>query len=298
VYSEVKDIEGGANADYIPYLDQVDSDLFGISVTNVDGTTIAVGDSEFEFGIESISKVMTACLVIDKIGDSALMIKIGVLQTGLPFTSVLAVEIQESRTMNPFVNAGAMATNSLAIPEDPSMDRWTYIHNYFNDFAGRELAVIEELFDSEMETNQHNEGIAILLESYGRLYSDPKETVESYTKQCSFAVNTEDLSVMAAVLANGGVHPVTGKRLLKEEYVPRILALMSTTGLYEKSGEWLYWVGLPAKSGVGGGIMAVCPGKMGVAVFSPPLDEAGNSVKAQVAIKMISEKLGLNPYSK
>lgn len=296
VYNEVKTDKEGKNADYIPYLEKVSSDLFAISVVNTQGETHHIGDVEYDFGIESISKVMVLSLAMEQYSIEEIEEKIGVNATGQPFNSVLAVETISDRTVNPFVNAGAMATNSLIQPSEGKTKDQT-IDDYFELYSGRKLPVIEELFQSEMETNQHNVGIAVLLQSYGRMYSDPYEATESYTRQCSYAINTDNLAVMAAVLANGGVNPVTGKRVVAEENVNKILAVMATAGMYDASGEWLYFVGLPAKSGVGGGIMAVSPGKFGIAAFAPPLDEAGNSVKAQLAIQEISEALNLNVFN-
>lgn len=294
-FLKFKKVSEGKNANYIPYLDEVDSDMFGISVIDIKGNTYSAGEVKYEFGIESISKVMMFCLALEQNNAEDLDKRIGVNATGQAFNSVLAVETLPARTVNPLVNAGAIATNSIVVAKE-GLSKTETIDQYMADFAGRDLDVIQELFTSEMKTNQHNVGIAVLLDSYERMYSDPYEATESYTRQCSYGINTVDLAIMAGVLANNGINPKTGKRVLKEENVSKVLAVMSTAGLYDTSGEWFYYVGLPAKSGVGGGIMAVAPGKYGIAAFAPPLDKAGNSVKAQLAIKEIADKLKLNLF--
>ena len=207
----------------------------------------------------------------------------------------MAVELETERSVNPFVNAGAIATNSLIQGKSPN-EKWDRILGIMNSFAGRDLQVIEELYKSESQTNMHNRGLAMLLKSYDRLYSDPLEATDLYTRQCSVGVTARDLGIMAGTLANLGVNPVTKKSVVKEELVPRILAVMATTGLYDSTGTWLYRTGLPAKSGVGGAIIAVVPGKLGLAVFSPPLDVEGNSVRAQKVLESISRDLHLNLY--
>lgn len=286
--------QGGINADYIPYLAHVDSNLFGIAMVDLKGTVYTTGNTDYEFGIESISKVMVYCLATKYHSIDTLEQLLGVNATGHLFNSVTAIEQNTLRTVNPLVNAGAIATNSL-IPGDLE-ERNKTIDAYMNSFANRKLTIIEELYQSELETNQHNVGIAVLLESYGYMYSDPFVATTSYTRQCSYGVNAIDLAMMAAVLANNGKHPITGEQLVAASNVPKILAIMTTAGLYDTSGTWLFHVGLPAKSGVGGGIMAVSPGNYGICVFAPPLDDSGNSVKAQLAIKEISQKLGLSIF--
>ncbi|GAL87718.1 glutaminase [Sporocytophaga myxococcoides] len=295
-HKEFKGEKGGKNADYIPYLKNVNSDLYGIAIVTADGKVYEVGDTKFEFGIESISKAFVLAMAMQQKGSDKIEDSIGVDATGMPFNSVTAIELEGQKPSNPFVNAGAMATNSI-IDAKSKEDKWKFIMDNFNKFAGRDLKVIDELFKSEMATNQHNQAIALLLESYGRMYDNPMTTVELYTKQCSIGVNAKDLAIMAATFANNGVNPITKEKVLEPKYVPKVLSVMSTAGLYETTGEWLFSVGLPGKSGVGGGIIAVVPGVMGIAVFSPPLDEAGNSVRAQKAIEMISDNLGLNVFS-
>lgn len=295
IHAEYKSHNEGQNADYIPYLAQVDSNLFGISVVDIKGNIFGIGDISYEFGIESISKVMVYCLAMKYYSSDTLAGLIGVNATGLPFNSVTAIELNSLRTVNPLVNAGAMATNSL-IPGNLKKRNKT-IDDYMNAMANRKLSIINELYDSEMATNQHNVGIAVLLESYGFMYSDPYVTTNSYTRQCSYGVTANDLAMMAAVLANNGVHPVTREVLVASENISKVLAVMATAGVYDDSGQWLFRVGLPAKSGVGGGIIAVAPGKYGICVFSPPLDKAGNSVKGQLVIEALSTDLNLNLFN-
>lgn len=287
----------GKNADYIPALAKVPSTLYGISVVTVDGQTIEAGDTSVPFAIESISKVFTAALVAEQQGVKVLQDRIGVDATGLPFNSVAAIEINtRKRTVNPLVNAGAMATASLVQPKGDFDAKWRAVLDNMSAFAGRSLEVNEEVYKSEAATNQHNQGIAVLLLSYEHMYDDPIKSCDVYTRQCSVNVTARDLAVMAATFANGGINPVTKKRVVSAEVVRHILAVMATAGLYETTGDWLWAVGLPGKSGVGGGIIAVAPGRLGIGTFAPPLDAAGNSVKGQLAVQYLSETLHLNLF--
>ena len=291
-----KNEKSGKNADYIPYLDKVNSDMYGIVLVTTEGQVYQIGETKFEFGIESIEKVFTLCMAMEIVGDSVILQKVGADQTGLPFNSVPAIELNGQKPSNPLVNAGAMATSSLLTSHFGHADAWDKVNAYFDRFAGRNLTVLDELYKSEAATNQHNQAIAMLLKSYGYMYDDPMYACDFYTKQCSYGVNTRDLGIMAGTLANGGVNPITKERLIREKYVPKVLAIMGTTGLYETTGDWMFKVGLPSKSGVGGGIISVVPGRFAIAVFSPPLDKAGNSVRAQAAIKYIADKLEANVY--
>jgi glutaminase len=295
-YARFKNLHEGKNADYIPYLAKVPSHLFGIAVATVAGDIYAVGDKDYEFAIESVSKVFTLCRVLQEIGPAGLREKIGADPTGEPFNSVLAIELHQGRTLNPFVNAGAIATTSL-VPGATAEERWGQIIGTMIRCAGRTLSVNDEVYQSESATNQHNRGIAWLLDSYGYMYNDPMISTDLYTRQCSVAITTCDLAWMAATLANGGVHPTTGERSIDARYVPCVLAEMTMNGLYEATGDWQYAVGLPGKSGVGGGIMAVVPGELGIAAFSPPLDRHGNSVRSQKAIHYLSDTLGLTLFA-
>lgn len=290
-----RDVAEGKNADYIPALARVDPRLFGISVVTVDGKVHEKGDVRARFSIQSISKVFTLASVLETAGADAVREKIGVDATGQVFNSIVAIEQHQGREMNPFVNPGAIATTSL-VEGATGEAKWARILATHEAFAGRKLSLDEDVYRSESATNERNQAIARLMHSYGRLYFDPAVSTDVYTRQCSISVDAHDLAVMAATLANGGRNPVTGRQVIPAELVARILGVMATAGLYDDSGIWLYDVGLPAKSGVGGGIIAVAPGKFGIAVFSPPLDRAGNSVRAQRAIRDVAAALGGNPY--
>jgi glutaminase len=295
VHEDIRGINAGANADYIPALAEVDSSLFGIAIVTADGEVVTAGDVDYSFAIESVSKPFTMALVLHEIGLDALIEKIGVEPTGMPFNSVVAVEVEPARSVNPLVNAGAMAAVSLLEASDADT-RWQKILDGYEAFAGEDLALLDQVYESEAATNYHNRGIANLLFSYERLYADPDEVVDVYTKQCSVGVTAVQLATMGATLANGGVNPRTGERLLAADLVPRALAIMLTAGFYDESGRWSVEAGLPSKTGVGGGIVSVVPGQMAIAAFSPPLDEAGNSVRAQRAISRISDELGLSIF--
>ena len=283
----------GKNASYIPYLASVPSHLFGISIMFCDGSHAEIGHSDYPFAIESISKVFTLAQAMEEVGPLALRRKIGCDPTGEPFNSVVALELHKGRPLNPFVNAGAMATVSL-LEAESAQARWNKIQGVYNAFAGRELKVNQEVYQSEAGSNQHNRGIAWLLQSYGFMYADPMESCDVYTRQCSVEITCNDLANMGATLANAGVHPISGKRVMDAKNVPQILAEMTMNGLYDTTGDWLYKVGLPGKSGVGGGILAVVPGVCAIATFSPPLDAAGNSVRGQLAAEHLSRALNLS----
>jgi glutaminase len=295
-YDKFKDLHEGKNADYIPALAKVDSNLFGIALVTPDGKVYTAGNIQTQVSIQSVSKVFTMASVIQQQGEKAILDNMGVDATGQPFNSIVAIEQYKGSEMNPLVNAGAITTTSM-IPGATKEEVWNNIMNTLNAFAGRKLGVDEEVYKSEAETNQRNQAIAQLMFAYGHIKSNPAQATDQYTKQCAVAVNAKDLATMAATLASGGRNPLTGAQVLAPEHVPSVLAVMATAGLYDDSGKWLYATGLPAKSGVGGGLIAVSPGKFGIAVVSPPLDAAGNSVRGQKAITEISSALGGNPYA-
>jgi glutaminase len=296
VHAKFVTVDEGKVADYIPALARTPRELFGVCVAGIDGTVYCAGDADYEFSIQSIAKPFVFALVCQALGGGEARRKIGVNSTGLPFNSVMAVELNQTRTMNPMVNAGAIATTSLA-PGDTADAKWRFIRQGLSRFAGRELQLDEEVYTSEADNNQRNQGIARLLESYGRMYFDPVAATDVYTKQCSLNVTVKDLAVMGATLADGGVNPMTKERVVDAERCKRVLATLATAGMYEQSGDWLYEVGLPGKSGVSGGIVTIAPGKGGVGTFAPQLDEAGNSVRGQLATKFLSERLGLNLFA-
>lgn len=299
-HAKYKDIKEGANADYIPALAKVDPGIYGIALVTTDGKVYTAGDVKSEVSIQSISKVFTMAKVMEDQGPAAIMNRIGVDATGMRFNSIVSVEFAEKALggpeINPLVNPGAITATSM-VGGKTRDEVWKKILDYHSQFAGRPLTVNKEVFDSEAATNQRNQAIGALMYAYEFIKENPAQAVDIYTEQCSISANAKDLAVMAATLANAGRNPVTGKQVMKGENVPKVLAVMATAGLYDDSGKWLYRTGLPAKSGVGGGIIAVSPGRFGIAVISPPLDEAGNSVRAQKAIADISAALGGNPYA-
>ena len=295
-YTMFKSDTSGKNADYIPYLAHVDSKLFGIAVITTDNRVFTLGDVGYSFSIQSISKVFTLALAMEEFGPDKVFERVGSEPTGRPFNSVSAVVDMPTHTGNPLVNAGAIATTSLISGSDANA-KWNKILEFYGKAAGEKLSLIDEVYKSEAATNQGNRALAALLLKYDRIYSDPLEAVDIYTKQCSVGVNVKQLALMGATLANDGVNPVTGERVINSDDIPHILATMAMAGLYDGSGGWAWHVGLPAKSGVGGGILAVVPGKGAIAVFAPPLDEAGNSVKAQKVISYVAQKLAINLFS-
>jgi glutaminase len=286
----------GKNAGYIPALAEVDAQLFGVCVATVDGQMFSAGDASCQFALESISKVFTAALAMEQVGPREFHRKVGANPTGAAFNSVLALELHNDKPMSPMVNAGAMTATSLVSATDAE-DRWRQILQIQSDFAGRSISLSEEITASERATNFHNRAIAWLLFCGGYMYCDPMEACDVYTLQCSTMVTAVDLAIMGATLANGGVNPVTAKRVIAQANVSHVLAEMTMEGLYTSSGDWAYTVGLPAKSGVGGGLVAVSPGKLALAAYSPPLDKAGNSVRAQAAITQIAHTLGLGLFN-
>jgi glutaminase len=295
-YAKYKDLQKGANADYIPALAAVDPSIYGIALVTVDGRVYTAGDIASEVSIQSISKVFTMAKVIEEQGPEAIRDNMGVDATGQVFNSIVAVEQYRGSEMNALVNPGAITATSM-VSGATRDEIWNKILAFHSDFAGRPLQVNQEVFESEAATNQRNQAIGRLMYAYGHIEDDPDRATDIYTEQCSISVNAKDLATMAATLANGGKNPVTDKQVMSADNVPEVLAVMATAGLYDDSGKWLYSTGLPAKSGVGGGIIAVSPGKFGIAVISPPLDAAGNSVRAQRAIADISNALGGNPYA-
>jgi len=295
-YEKYKNDTNGKNADYIPYLAKVDSKLFGIAIVTTDNQVLTMGDVTYSFSIQSISKVYSMALAMEEQGPEKVLEKIGSEPTGRAFNSPNAVVDMPTHSGNPFVNAGAIATVSL-ISGSTADQKWNKILDFYSKAAGEKLVLIDEVYKSEAATNTGNKALSYLLAKYDRIYADPFESVDVYTKQCSVGVNATQLARMGATLANNGVNPSTGERVIKAEDIPHILSTMMEAGLYDGSGTWAWNVGLPAKSGVGGGIVAIAPGKGAIAVFAPPLDEAGNSVKAQEVIRYVADKLNYNIFS-
>jgi len=286
----------GKNADYIPFLAQVNSAMFGVAVVSTDNKVVETGELKYAFSIQSISKVFTLALAMEELGAEKVFERVGSEPTGRAFNSPIAVVDMPTHTANPLVNAGAIATTSL-ISGRNAQEKWNKILDFYSKAAGEKLSLIDEVYKSEAATNDGNKALAMLLKKYDRIYSDPFDSVDIYTKACSVGVNVQQLARMGATLANNGVNPVTGQRVIKAENIPYILSSMMMAGLYDGSGGWAWKVGLPAKSGVGGGIVAVMPGKGSIAVFSPRLDDAGNSVKAQRVIEYVSKNLDYNLFT-
>ncbi len=288
-------LRGGANASYIPFLASVPSELAGLAAVTVEGNVVEAGDSSYKFAIESISKICTLALAIEDFGPKKLHEKVGADPTGLPFDSVIALELHKGKPLSPLVNAGALSTVSLISATDREA-RWTRILEMQSRLAGRQIALSDEINQSEQSTNFHNRAIAWLLYTAGNMYCDPMEACDVYTRQCSTLIDAVDLATIGATLAAGGINPRNSQRVLAASNTPCILAEMTMEGLYGRSGDWAYTVGLPGKSGVGGGLLAVVPGVMGIAGFSPPLDRAGNSVRGQKMVAAVTRSLGYNLY--
>ncbi|HXV07977.1 MAG TPA: glutaminase A [Burkholderiales bacterium] len=295
-YEKFKDVKDGANADYIPELAKVPSELFGVAIVTARGDVYTAGDVDYAFSIQSVSKPFTAGLVMQEQGSAdVIREKIGVEPTGMKFNSLLATQVVKGVSVNPLVNSGAIASVSL-VKAKTAEERFDKIVKFYERLAGAKLSVIEDVYRSEAATNQRNRAHAYILFVSDRVYSDPMEAVDVYTRQCSIGVTAKQLAVMGATLANNGVNPVTNQRVLDTKYVPKVLAIMMTAGFYDESGLWAYTAGLPAKTGVGGGIVAVVPGRMAIVGFSPRVNEAGNSVRAMKAIEYISDQLGVNIF--
>ena len=286
----------GENSPTYPALARVPGVLFGICVAGINGNVYRAGDTGHEFTIMSVAKPFVFALVCEVLGAEQVRQKLGVNATGLAFDSLAAVERSADGRSNPMVNAGAIAAASLA-PGDSSASKWLFLKEGLSRFAGRELKLSEEVYASASATNHRNRAIANLLASRGRIYSDPAEAVDLYTRQSCLLTSAEDLAIMSATLADGGVNPVTGLRVVTPAVCQHALAVMATAGMYETSGDWLFDVGVPGKSGIGGGIVAVSPGKGGLGTFSPLLDRAGNSVRGQLAARHLSRTLGLSLFA-
>ena len=294
-HARFKSNTDGQVSQVYPALARAPSSLFGVCVAGIGGNVFAAGDTDYEFSIMSVSKPFVFALLCPEIGAEEAREKLGVNATGMPFNSLAAVEGSVDGRTNPMVNAGAIATTSL-VPGSTSADKWRFIYDGLCRFAGRKLSLNEEVYASATETNYRNQSIARLLQSVGRIYFDPAEATDLYTRQCSLNVSAKDLAVMGATLADGGVNPITKESVVDPMVCHYTLAVMATAGLYETSGDWLFDIGLPGKSGIGGGIVTVSPGKGGLGTFAPPLDSAGNSVKGQLVAKFLSQRLGMDLF--
>ncbi len=294
-YERFKNNTEGENSQVYPALASVPSTLFGICLVGTNGAVYAIGDTEHEFSMMSVSKPFLFALICELVGAEEARAKLGANATGFAFNSIAGIERTLDGRTNPMVNAGAIATTSL-VPGATHGAKWQFIHDGLSKFAGRKLPMNEEVLASALETNFRNRSIAQFLQSVGAIYCEPMEAVDLYTRQCSLNVSARDLAVMAATLADGGVNPVTRERVVDPMVCHYALAVMTTAGLYETSGDWLFDIGLPGKSGIGGGIVTVSPGKGGLGTFAPPLDAAGNSVKGQLVAKFLSRRLGMDLF--
>ena len=294
-YVRYRMVAEGERSRVYPALARVPAGLFGICAVGTSGSVDAAGDADHGFAIMSVAKPFVFALVCQAIGPEELRRRVGVNATGLAFNSLAAVERGPGGRTNPMVNAGAIATTSLAPGAGPE-ERWAFLVGGLSRFAGRPLELDEEVYASASASNHRNRGIANLLQDQGRLWSDPAEAVDRYTRQSSLRVSATELAVMGATLADGGVNPLTRERVVDAAVCHYALAVMTTAGMYETSGDWLYDVGVPGKSGIGGGIVVVAPGKGALATFAPPLDPFGNSVKGQLAARFVSRRLGLSLF--
>ncbi|UYW02452.1 glutaminase A [Flavobacterium agricola] len=296
-YQKFLNEQSGKNADYIPYLANIDKNLFGISVCLLNGEIIEVGNTDYHFGIESVSKVHTAILAMRQYGSDEVLNKIGADATGLPFNSIMAILLENDHPSTPLVNAGAISACSMVKPTGDSDAKWKAIVTNIKDLCASDPVLIDELYKSESDTNYNNRAISFLLKNFDRIYDDPDLSLDLYTRQCSLGITAQQLAITGATIANKGFNPVSKQVVFDAGLAPKITSLIASVGFYEHTGDWIYSSGIPAKSGVGGGVMGVMPGLFGIAAFAPPLDDAGNSVKAQLAIKYIMNELSLNVFS-
>jgi glutaminase len=292
IRAEHAGVTDGAVADYIPELARVDSNGFGLAVSSSDGFVYESGDAQTEFTIQSVSKPFTYALAIDRIGAEAVDAKIGVEPSGEAFNEI-SVDRTTKKPKNPMINAGAIAAVAL-VPGATPDERFGLIREFYSAFAGRQLKLDDDVYHSEKRTGSRNRAIAYMLQSFGALDGDPDDVLDVYFRQCSLNVTSTDLARMAATLARGGINPMTGRRVTDPAVVKRTLSVMVTCGMYDAAGDWVSAVGMPAKSGVGGGIVAVLPGQLGIGTYSPLLDAKGNSVRGVRVCRSLSEQLGLH----
>lgn len=294
-YRRYRSNSDGQCSQVYPALASVRADLFGACVAGTNGRVYSVGDAEHPFAIMSVSKPFVFALVCQALGAEHARRQLGVNATGMPFDSAAAIDQSADGRTNPMVNPGALAVTSQ-VPGLTTSAQWQFIRDGLSRFAGRALTLDDAVYASASQTNHRNRGLAWLLHASGRLGAEPGHTVDLYTLQCSLSVTATDLAVMAATLADGGIHPVSGERVVDAETCHHTLAVMATAGMYETSGDWLYDVGVPGKSGIGGGIVTVAPGKGGLGTFAPLLDAAGNSIKGQLVARFLSRQLGMSLF--
>ncbi|NWJ45991.1 MAG: glutaminase A [Chloroflexi bacterium] len=295
LYAKYKTLDEGKVADYIPELAKAKPDWFSICVVKTNGQVFEVGDSRQDFTIQSMSKPFMYGLALEQHGREFVSTKVGVEPTGEAFNSIILDEAS-NRPFNPMVNAGAIATAALIRGEDPPT-RLNRVLDMFERYTGRKASVDIAVFASEKQTGNRNRAIGYLMLNFGMVPPNLDESLDLYFQQCSLLVNCRDMAVMAATLANNGINPTTGQRAVEAQYIPDILSVMYTSGMYNYAGQWAYSVGIPAKSGVSGGIIGVVPGKLGIAVFSPLLDSQGNSVRGIKVCEQLSRELGLHIFN-
>lgn len=294
LHQKYRDLDDGVVASYIPELALADPKWFGIVIASVDGQVIEIGDWNQTFTIQSISKPFVYGLALESCGREAVLQKVAVEPSGDPFNSITLHE-ESNRPFNPMVNAGAIATADL-IPGSGLTERSKRLLNGMRRFVGHDVFVDTSVFTSERSTGHRNRAIAHLMLNFDMISSRVDETLELYFQQCSVLVNCRDLAVMGATLANGGINPLTSERAISDKYIRDILSVMLSCGMYDFSGEWAYRVGLPAKSGVSGGVLAVIPGRGAIAVYSPRLDAKGNSVRGIKVCEDLGEQFGLHSF--
>lgn len=295
-YSHCKKIKDGNNAWHLPYYAKEESDLFGISLCFTDGETASFGDSKYIFALESISTAATALLVLKQYGSETMQKMIGCSGYTLPSGTATALLLENGYPSTPLMMPGALAAISMINTVGNIGRKWKSICDNINALCGSRTEFIEELYRSQSSQNAEKRAVAWLLKSYNRIYDDPELSLELYTRQCSIGATTEQLAAFAATIANNGVNPIIKERVFDSRHTPKILALMTSGGLSDYNNEWLFTTGIPAISGVSGGIMGIIPGMFGIAAYAPPLDSRGCSVKAQAAIRYIMEKSGLNIF--
>lgn len=295
LYRKYLPLRDGHTATYIPELANVNPDYFAIAVTTPRGEVVATGDSEVLFSLQSSSKPITYGMILEEYGREFVLSKVGVEPSGEAFNSIVELEKKTHRPFNPMVNSGAIVITSLIRGENEKTREQKLI-DYFGKFTGRPVHIDEKIFQSERNTAHRNRSIAHLLRHFNLIGDDIEESLDLYFKHCSIMVTTKDLSMIAATLANGGINPATGKEAIQAKYVGDILSLMFTCGMYDSSGEWAYSVGIPAKSGVSGCIFGVVPGQLGIAVYSPLIDEKGHSVRGLKVFQELSHRLGLSIF--
>lgn len=294
LHQKYKKLNDGEVSSYIPELSKVDPDLLGISIVTTGGELIEVGDTDHLFTIQSVSKPFSYGIVLEDHGKESVLKQIGVEPTGDSFNNI-SLDKKTNRPLNPMINAGAIATTSL-IKGINHADKLNRLLKVFSDYAGRRLNVDISVYVSERNSGDRNRALAYLMKNFNIIKGNIDEGLDLYFQQCSIMINTKDLSVMASTLANHGLNPLTQIQAVRSEYIRDILSIMFTCGMYDYAGEWAYNVGIPAKSGIGGGLIGVVPGKFGVAVFSPLLDSRGNSIRGLKVFEDLSNIFGVHVF--